>query len=398
MNVALVGAIDRYNYGDVLFPIIVEEALKSRISDLSFEYFGYKESDLSKYNAKTTKNIKKLSEFNPDVIVIVGGQVLAAPWSATYLHLLDNYCLAHLYERARQVLGNRIVNHFSKYKLKASQKMPWIFEKANYPDSKIIYNTVGGGEYKNSFRGMEEYYKKALNDSDFISVRNIETKKNLESLGVRNVEEFPDSAFLMSNLYPLDYLQMVLERNSLLIENDYIVFQIAEEYSKGNIEEIVKQLSRVLESTNLSIVLLSIGQVALHEDSVPLKSISEIMIDKGYIDRIIFLEEKSVFEIMGIIANSCLFIGTSLHGNVTALSYGKPSVGLDKRVIKLTELLKSNSVEEQVYAADYENIYSSIVESLAIDPVKLKNKSIQNIDKVNRNFDLIAESIIDKRV
>jgi len=49
---------------------------------------------------------------------------------------------------------------------------------------------------------------------------------------------------------------------------------------------------------------------------------------------------------MALIANASLYIGTSLHGVITAMSYGLPYVGLNKKQVKVQQYLKTWGVEE----------------------------------------------------
>ena len=50
-TINIIGAFDRYNYGDLLFPIVIEKYIKENKKDLlekyDLRYFGLVESDLS---------------------------------------------------------------------------------------------------------------------------------------------------------------------------------------------------------------------------------------------------------------------------------------------------------------------------------------------------------------
>jgi polysaccharide pyruvyl transferase WcaK-like protein len=57
----------------------------------------------------------------------------------------------------------------------------------------------------------------------------------------------------------------------------------------------------------------------------------------------------SVFDLMGLIAGARLYVGTSLHGAITAVSYGVPVLGLcPSRVRKLAAFL-GTWLDEQAY-------------------------------------------------
>lgn len=396
MKVALVGAIDRYNYGDVLFPIIVEEALKKRVSNIKFEYYGYKRTDLSKFDVHPTKEIKDINHDDIDAIIVVGGEVLTSPWSLTYLFLFEDYRRANILTKIKKYIREPIFGFLAKTKLGYTHKMPWIFEKKDFPDKKIIYNTVGGGAFFKVLENKKRFFNNTLNQVDYISVREESTKNNLQKIGVKNVIGYPDSAFLMSELFPKNDLNKLSSHNLKNFKDDYVVFQIGKRYGIGKEDKIFDKLKSFIEKTHLNVVFLPIGMAALHEDLIPIKKIYDSFQSSSLADKVILVNNNTIFDTMSIIANSKLFIGTSLHGNVTALSYGNPSIGLDSRVIKLNDLLKTYSINQQAIGIDYEDMDVEMIKALDIDRQDLKRNSERINGLVNENFDLIADVLISK--
>lgn len=392
MKIALVGAIDRYNYGDVLFPIITKMALEKRMENLEFDYYGYQVSDLSEFGAYKTKTVHQMIDDDPDVILVVGGEVLRSTWKLTYLFLLNDYVKAGRINKLVSKIPNRIIDPIFRRIMGYKHKYPWIFEKKHFPNTIVIYNTVGGFLNKFKFDNQNKNYYEKINNAAYISVRESATRKALQEIGLQNVLGFPDSAFLMSDFFPKDYLAQN-KYNSKVQFKDYIVFQIGKKYGMGNIDEIVKQLLIFLKETNKDIILLPIGRVALHEDLTPLSMIKQEIDKTEFRDQVVLIENTTIYETMSIIANSQLFIGTSLHGNVTALSYGIPSVGLDPRVSKLNYLLQTYSIADQSIAVEYSKINEEMQKSLNIDKQNLIENSLKIKELVNRNFDLIAETI-----
>lgn len=57
-NINIIGAFDRNNYGDLLFPIIIKEVLLKKGIAGNFNFFALKESDLSNVGALPTKRFK----------------------------------------------------------------------------------------------------------------------------------------------------------------------------------------------------------------------------------------------------------------------------------------------------------------------------------------------------
>lgn len=54
-NINIIGAFDRNNYGDLLFPIVIREVLSKKGIEGNFNFFALKESDLSNVGALPTR-------------------------------------------------------------------------------------------------------------------------------------------------------------------------------------------------------------------------------------------------------------------------------------------------------------------------------------------------------
>lgn len=401
MKIALIGAMDRNNYGDLLFPIIFEKAISKRLNDVDFDYYGYKESDLSKIGAKSTDALKNIINKQYDAVVIVGGEVLTSPWSLTYLFLQENLFKSRILGYLNRLICNRftlgILDNLSQriYKilLRGISDFPWLFKKADFKNSKIkiIYNSVGGAADKFNVKRRKRYLLNNLSEADLISVREHASKTNLIDIGLENIKESPDSAFLLSEIFPMSSLKE-LKSIEYDLESNYIVFQIGQQFASYNITIIVEELKKILDDNIVEqIVLLPIGYAALHEDIEPLKKIQRILEKKvDNCKSVLLVENNTIFDTMSIIANSQLFMGTSLHGNVTALAYGVPCLGLDPRVVKLKELLKMYSIENQVFGLPYDRMFAEVKKALGMDKCCLINNSRLISQKVNDSFDEIA--------
>src|SRR5690606_810698 len=88
----IIGAFDRYNYGDLLFPLIIEKQLDSYGKNFQYEYFGIVESDLSKEGGKPTLGLDAFYEQLADPeqkasVIIAGGEALGVTWNSLYASL-----------------------------------------------------------------------------------------------------------------------------------------------------------------------------------------------------------------------------------------------------------------------------------------------------------------------
>lgn len=92
-DVVLYGAFDRHNYGDLLFPLVMERMLSERFPDKKIVIAGLIDSDLTEFNALRTVGIKKaLKQSKQDVTVILaGGDVVSCDWLSAYSYLLSDF-------------------------------------------------------------------------------------------------------------------------------------------------------------------------------------------------------------------------------------------------------------------------------------------------------------------
>lgn len=401
MNIALLGAFDRNNYGDLLFPIIVEKALKQRQIMANFNYYALIESNLESIGAVRTESIVDFYKSDFDVAILTGGDILPVKWSGMEYNLRKNYIQSKLLSVQYRLFSSK-KESIAKKRMKGKTNFPWIItDDVVKKDSLVIYNTVGGS----NLSGYSDAEKKILmNDllrADYLSVRDRQTAENLYNNGIENLSIIPDSAVIMSEFFNQLELKNLIssEAKELFqnLQNKYLVFQVGDYYAKGSLEKIIEQLEMYLQNESMSLLLLPIGRAWGHSDQKPLEKIYKKLYKKGYGKRVCLPMNNSIYDTMFYISNSELFVGTSLHGCITAISYGKPCISMDQRVTKLNEFLKEFSHEKQLYGISYHEIFNSIKHTL-----KLNNEIFQFIQKdlihkVNENFDNIA-SLINERV
>ena len=393
MKIGLIGAIDRYNYGDILFPLVVENELRRRLNksdNFSFVYYASKKNDLTNIGGNKTRPLSSLKLDNVDVAIVVGGEVLTATWNRTYLHTLNSHF---------KVLVSRILNKIrgfyrseqyykSKFNLADLKGFPWVIDKRYYGVHKVLYNAVSGTDFEFIKGDLASLYRDQMKQADFISVRDPLTQSNLEKVGIETPYLFPDSAFKISDIFTKDILKTKINNTNFVGLDDYIVFQVGKDFARGNNKNIIKELEKVIDITDKKIVLLPIGMAAMHEDYIPLKKILKGL-QKNYSNKVLYIT-GNIFDIMYTISKADLFIGTSLHGNITALSYGVPSIGLDARIPKLREFLKYFSIDGQQYDVNYDEISSAALIALEIDKTELSANACKLKKQVDKNFDLIA--------
>ena len=336
-KIYIFGPHDRFNYGDLLFPMMLEYAFK-KISNQSFDFIkaSIVSSDLTKLggcNSISYKNlVKEITD--GDILIVAGGESLKAKWKVLYSFINKPYS----WLINRPSLFNFIKNiKIEKYLLGAKSEFPFCINKADFKDNiKVFYNSVGGG------RNLEGQLIKNLENSDYLAVRDRNSFAFLEQVNIKSVFLVPDSAIILSDVFPVDYLLNSNNRNStkaqffLSRQEKYIFFQVSKNRIKKDFNEIVSQLEALSVAQQCTILLCPIGTALGHEDHVALRKIFEKLNCSKYL-----VETPHIEDIITLLSQAKLYVGSSLHGAITAMSYGVPYITLDERQSKISAYIKT---------------------------------------------------------
>ena len=147
----------------------------------------------------------------------------------------------------------------------------------------------------------------------------------------------------------------------------YIVFQVSFTAGKKNFQTIIEQLKSLNLITNIPIVLVPIGTATLHEDDVILERIhKELQNETRYFGT------QNIQVTMGLIAHAKLFMGSSLHGCITAMSFAVPYVGLSSEISKIKAYLNDWAIDELKNGACPETMAEEAIKAIKVDNTKLQ--------------------------
>lgn len=398
-NIAHFGAFDIDSFGDSLFAEIFRNEIGKRIDINSITLFSVVER-VNAYN--NNGHVHSYNEFeemhnkmNFDAVVIGGGEML----------------------------------HFKPISFKGKNDEKelvyppghlWItpIQKAIKNNIPILFNGVGipYSFSENQHKILENY----LPHISYMSVRDQYSKGRIceNILNKESVRCVPDSVFLIDRYYDakkvLDVKKDLFNRINLNSNKPYIVLQYGTSYK---LEELVQQLNKIKENYKYDVVLLPINHC--HEDLVALEKIKDQLQNK-----VTLISDKlNPDEIISIIANAVMFLGTSLHGNLVASVYGVKCISLDMYksfVSKIDGLFNLLNLEESI-VPEPEGIYNTfkkaldnsiykehISERVSVLQKQVSNhfdemariiegsKGINNITLVEKSFDSILESKNEK--
>ena len=149
-TLALFGAIDRNNYGDLLFPILIGRLLDEYgVRGYRLQCVGLKKSDLQNIGAEPTKSLRWMTRAKnlPDgsAVIIVGGEVLGASWSKLHSYLLPRQIGDHAIKRLAKHISAERLDDWSRKLLGATWEVPFVVDPAVFPNHvKTLCNAIGG--------------------------------------------------------------------------------------------------------------------------------------------------------------------------------------------------------------------------------------------------------------
>lgn len=384
--VALIGAYDRNNYGDLLMPMVFERQYRKnnpKMNDLViFEYYGQEAKDMSYVKSYNTNALVECYQ-NCDVAIIVGGETFSSDYRLMYFNLQTNYFKLFFFRLLNKVFP-KAVEKLCRKLLYGKEKKPWILDKDKLNCQKLIYNTVGGN------CGYSKEVLDALKKVDYLAIRNEQDYKKLQEHGI-NTQLYPDSVVTLSTYFSSSEIKENCRQKILeMTAKKYYVFQINKRDGMPIIDEIVKSILSTCEKMNMECILVPIGYAQGHEDQVVLKKIKE----KCASERVKFVSFANIYETMYIIKQSEIFVGTSLHGVITALTFGVPHMFFTSKIPKVLNYM--NTWESTpIHYTEAKDMDESIKKLLETEDIRSKTQKIAQEfkEKIEENFTNINKLI-----
>ena len=196
-----------------------------------------------------------------------------------------------------------------------------------------------------------------LQNVDYLSLRDAQTSEMLNAKNIRNVV-VPDSAILMSNVFTEESLlhNLLINKNSFK-SKEYLFFQTNLRFL--NLDSYVALIEKVINKYQMGVCLCPIGTAFGHSDDIALAKIYSLLKCK---DNVLLVSSPNIYDIMWLIKHSALYVGTSLHGTITALSFGVPFVAHGP--IKLKNYLKTWCRENQSLFTEEKDLEGAVVSQI----------------------------------
>lgn len=391
-EILIIGAFDRYNYGDLLFPIVLQKQLDSLSPNLRFRFFGLVESDLSAEGGPPTEDLqafyKACSDPNRPVhVIIAGGEALGVTWNSLYAALSPLF--QKINKRHKKLNKLFDLNAVTRVLLRGKTTLPFLLQKGDFPGiQSVLLNSLGGsGLSADTFSKFPEL-KPKLKQADYFAVRDEVTLQHVAAAGLR-AQLFPDSAILMSDFFPMEHLQ---NRASASVRSyveahggDYAFVQINKKTTRGHEKTIAAELDKVHQD-GTKLCFCPIGKALDHDDHEALHHLGTLVKSP-----FTYFDADTIWDIMYLIANAKCYIGTSLHGAITAMSYAVPHVGL--KVEKLGAYLLTWGVDGNRDAVEFSGLYERFKRVVELPKSELERSRDHQLTEIRKAFEQMVEVI-----
>lgn len=299
-RIAHLGTFDVENYGDLLFPHILERRLRSR----NFEFVHVSPSGHRGVWADGAPSIsfddlrREISAF--DGLIIGGGNIVHG--SPTRLSYYDHGGLSPLVAYLNLWLGATL-----------------LADRAGLP---ICWNGPGVPSVPTGDRaGLVSW---ALSRADYLSVRDTGSRELLRSANPdSSIHIVPDTALEVSDLWDPRELEYAYEtactERGRTRPDRSIVFHVNRRYVNEDLELLARRIDAICFAGQATPILIALGPC--HGDGELQRDLANYMGS----DPLVIDQPSSLREIAACISLSKGYLGSSLHGLITTCSFGLPA-------------------------------------------------------------------------
>lgn len=361
-KIAHVGTFDLENYGDLLFPLVLEKELRQRVPALSIDLFSPKGGEMP-FDGRPVYPIGSLPERAAretyDAVVIGGGDLIRC--DAQFAPL-------------------------SEYRPSSSPQELWqlAVNAARQAGAKVLFNAPG---VPFPLAGAQrQQVAVCLTDVEYLSVRGWRSGAALRDCGVRElIHVVPDSAFLMQGVYSDEQMEAayraLCRRYSL--PEDYLLVQYNDYAGTSDLAAAEAVLRQLEQKLGCRIVLMPIGYV--HRDEVFL---AELNARNAFVQ---LTGRLTICEMMTLLAHARYTVASSFHGIITSMVFQVPCLPLHiARTNKMQELCEMAGVEDSLCLC-FEDLLSKT--PAAVSPIRLAAL----IAEAGRHMDRIARLLSEQR-
>ncbi len=298
MRIAHFGTFDVENYGDLLFPLILE----LRLSGLCDEFVHVSPVGSSPpwTGCVETIGFRQFAQETSDVdgVVVGGGQIIRA--TPTPLEIYNSGGISSFLTYPGLWLGASYIA--------ASENLPLCWNAAGVPSG---FTPI-----------VAQLVQWSASVTDYVAVRDEASRRWLQEAGVeQNIGVVPDTAVEVCRLWTKEEVAEAYEgsffKRERSVPDRTLVCHVNSRWAGEDLGAIAARIDRICRQLDATAILIAIGPV--HGDSEVQRKVAARMGS----DPLLIDKPQSLREVAACIARSEVYLGSSLHGMITACSFGK---------------------------------------------------------------------------
>lgn len=333
MKTILYGAFGRHNFGDMLFPHIIEKLIKENSSETDLEFCDILSRDMREYGGHNVKSISDFFDYEkPLNIIHVGGEVGGCG--------LKN---------AIRMFEPEDIHDSQLSKLQHSNlELAYIINKNKFKNPNIfVANAIGG---------MTKLASKHLQNFNYISFRD---KRSYLDYGHENAEHMPDSVVMLNHYFNKEVtsrleLSQSLQSLNKSTGNDYIAVQFKPQQLGDCVGELRRQFNKIIDELNMPIVFFCAGVATGHDSIAEYKKLFGNSLPSEMVH---YYDGEYIWDICNLISRATCVIGTSLHVRVVASQYAVPRVAINLQ--EMNDKRASQYVKTCHFINDWDSVKNS---------------------------------------
>jgi len=300
-------------------------------------------------------------------VILGGGEILGATWGQAAASLLPHPAdLALL--GINKFISPALFDFIGKAGLRGKWPTPYVPDRELAERAILVTNAIGASSLGLLNAKARTAVVAALAKAAFVSVRDVPGQSALQAHGVASTLA-PDSVAILQRLRPA---------TEIVNEGD-LVFQCSRAWLRSRGEMVLSQLVSLSKSYS-RIRLLPIGLAGGHADDQALAPLVASAKSAGA-SNVELVGVDTVWDVADAISQAEIFVGTSLHGHITSMAYGIPSVGL------------SGISKLDAYLATWgDGLTPSGVDASSIEEATRKARSVSTAALLERSTNLDALS------
>ncbi|MDV6266540.1 polysaccharide pyruvyl transferase family protein [Rhodococcus globerulus] len=317
-RVGTLGAYERFNFGDLLFPVILDlvrsESNGTGVSDL--QHFSLSTGDLRANGGVASDPVGRIGRSKDRYSIIVGGgEIGGASWFSMWSSLHSTrFDLA--FKGFRRASSRNFRESIARRALNGDWKYPFVPEHENIRS--VGYNAIGASHSSILPAAKQREIWAKIGAASYISVRDHQTADLAETHGLKPFL-VPDSAAAM---FAFERFSSLQDRAPSSFADRPVTVQLSRAWMTSYGIEALHALDRI-GNAHGGLTLLPVGLASGHSDLVGLRELAAKLKSPTKI-----LYPQSVDSIIEQVASSSLVVGSSLHINIVAMAAGVPNIPL----------------------------------------------------------------------